>query len=242
MAMIKCKECGKELSDKAKTCPHCGVELNKKKRIIKTSVIVVGIVLVTLGIVKVFLINGGIGNTIKKYETKQEQKKEEQEQNKIKQNLLGKWKLVKNESRSYYSYEPNNEYFNNPFYENTYTSKIIESVVGDIGITGIITEDMIKYSEELYYKTNIAKENLPDELDIKSNSFNNSENDIYIQMNASDFTWDSLSNDNDSIILVWHTNNSKENLTLKIKNNTLEFEATGDKGLVTSLIRYEKEK
>ena len=24
MALIKCSECGKEMSDKATTCPHCG--------------------------------------------------------------------------------------------------------------------------------------------------------------------------------------------------------------------------
>lgn len=24
MAMTKCKECGKDISDTAKTCPHCG--------------------------------------------------------------------------------------------------------------------------------------------------------------------------------------------------------------------------
>ncbi len=24
MALIKCKECGKEISDQAKTCPNCG--------------------------------------------------------------------------------------------------------------------------------------------------------------------------------------------------------------------------
>ena len=24
MALVKCKECGKEISDKAKTCPNCG--------------------------------------------------------------------------------------------------------------------------------------------------------------------------------------------------------------------------
>ena len=28
MAMIKCSECGKQMSDKAKTCPHCGCENN----------------------------------------------------------------------------------------------------------------------------------------------------------------------------------------------------------------------
>lgn len=39
MAIIKCKECGKEVSTKAKTCPNCGIEVagkikRKRKRII----------------------------------------------------------------------------------------------------------------------------------------------------------------------------------------------------------------
>lgn len=28
MALIKCKECGKEMSDHAKQCPHCGCDNN----------------------------------------------------------------------------------------------------------------------------------------------------------------------------------------------------------------------
>lgn len=28
MALIKCSECGKEISDKAKKCPHCGFKIN----------------------------------------------------------------------------------------------------------------------------------------------------------------------------------------------------------------------
>lgn len=32
MALIKCSECGKEISDKAKECVHCGIKLNKKKK------------------------------------------------------------------------------------------------------------------------------------------------------------------------------------------------------------------
>lgn len=28
MALIKCHECGKEISDLAKTCPHCGAPTN----------------------------------------------------------------------------------------------------------------------------------------------------------------------------------------------------------------------
>ena len=31
MAMIKCEECGKEISDKAAACPHCGCVVEKKK-------------------------------------------------------------------------------------------------------------------------------------------------------------------------------------------------------------------
>jgi len=29
MAIIKCPECGKEISDKAEKCPHCGVKIKK---------------------------------------------------------------------------------------------------------------------------------------------------------------------------------------------------------------------
>ena len=31
MALIKCSECGKEVSSSAKTCPHCGIKINFKK-------------------------------------------------------------------------------------------------------------------------------------------------------------------------------------------------------------------
>ena len=33
MAIIACPECGKEISDKAKSCPHCGYVLEKEKQI-----------------------------------------------------------------------------------------------------------------------------------------------------------------------------------------------------------------
>ena len=29
MALIKCPECGKDVSDKAVRCPHCGMPLNE---------------------------------------------------------------------------------------------------------------------------------------------------------------------------------------------------------------------
>lgn len=31
MALIKCGECGKEISDEALVCPHCGIPTMKKK-------------------------------------------------------------------------------------------------------------------------------------------------------------------------------------------------------------------
>ena len=32
MAMMKCKECGKDVSSKADKCPHCGIPIQKKSR------------------------------------------------------------------------------------------------------------------------------------------------------------------------------------------------------------------
>lgn len=32
MSLIKCKECGKEISDKAKTCVHCGASIHEEKK------------------------------------------------------------------------------------------------------------------------------------------------------------------------------------------------------------------
>lgn len=46
MALVKCKECGKEISDSAKSCPECGFIYKKEKTM--TSKKVVGIVLAVL--------------------------------------------------------------------------------------------------------------------------------------------------------------------------------------------------
>lgn len=35
MALIKCSECGKEISDKAVSCPHCGAPVGTSKASIK---------------------------------------------------------------------------------------------------------------------------------------------------------------------------------------------------------------
>lgn len=36
MALIKCEECGKKISNKAKVCPHCGVEIDEETLAIRT--------------------------------------------------------------------------------------------------------------------------------------------------------------------------------------------------------------
>ena len=35
MAMIKCEECGKEMSDKAMNCPHCGAATAIAKKAVR---------------------------------------------------------------------------------------------------------------------------------------------------------------------------------------------------------------
>ena len=47
MALIKCSECGKEISDKAKKCPHCGIKCKNEKdvKVFPTSVMFILIVI-----------------------------------------------------------------------------------------------------------------------------------------------------------------------------------------------------
>lgn len=46
MALIKCPECGKEISDTTKTCPHCGMRIKKEKNKKKIITLVVIIILI----------------------------------------------------------------------------------------------------------------------------------------------------------------------------------------------------
>jgi uncharacterized membrane protein YvbJ len=49
MAMISCKECGAEISDKAVACPKCGAEMAKgKARSTLSTIVIVGVILVAL--------------------------------------------------------------------------------------------------------------------------------------------------------------------------------------------------
>ncbi len=54
MALIKCSECGKEVSDKSKTCIHCGNKIKKNKKKINENLLIILIVagiLLALGII-----------------------------------------------------------------------------------------------------------------------------------------------------------------------------------------------
>lgn len=60
MAMIQCPECGKEVSDKASSCPNCGIGIkkNKKKNIGIISGVVIAFILLVTGLlfVNIFFI------------------------------------------------------------------------------------------------------------------------------------------------------------------------------------------
>lgn len=49
MALIKCPECGKEISDKAKKCPNCACSLKKNKKVI--IIVLSTIMLLTIGLI-----------------------------------------------------------------------------------------------------------------------------------------------------------------------------------------------
>ena len=60
MALIKCKECGKEISDKAKSCPNCGNPINddtytKEVKANKKVAIFIIIILIILCVIGLFI-------------------------------------------------------------------------------------------------------------------------------------------------------------------------------------------
>lgn len=61
MAMIKCPECGHEISDKADKCPNCGNPIKKSK-----SVAVLGIVIIC-AIIIAFVLISSLGDLSKAF-------------------------------------------------------------------------------------------------------------------------------------------------------------------------------
>ena len=50
MALVQCRECGKEVSDQAQTCPYCGIKTPSKKRRQIKWVITIILILVAIGL------------------------------------------------------------------------------------------------------------------------------------------------------------------------------------------------
>ena len=46
MALIKCPECGKEISDKAKKCPNCGYSNKKSGNVYKVGIITIVVIVI----------------------------------------------------------------------------------------------------------------------------------------------------------------------------------------------------
>ena len=76
MALINCSECGKEVSDKASTCPNCGAPIAGKQeisfdpkshaRVTRTGAKWEGIgtILLVLGIVLAIAVNASLGGSM----------------------------------------------------------------------------------------------------------------------------------------------------------------------------------
>jgi hypothetical protein len=62
MALLKCKECGNEVSDQAKACPKCGAKVKKRWGVIKT-VLVSVLGLWVIGVVVAGASRGGSGTS-----------------------------------------------------------------------------------------------------------------------------------------------------------------------------------
>lgn len=64
MALINCPECGKEISDSTKICPHCGYKLKNKSDSKKwiIPVIIISIVVIIALIVTAVALTGKKGN------------------------------------------------------------------------------------------------------------------------------------------------------------------------------------
>lgn len=55
MKQIKCQECGKQLSKKARICPHCGTSTKYKTRIATPIILAIAIIIISVALVLVYL-------------------------------------------------------------------------------------------------------------------------------------------------------------------------------------------
>lgn len=80
MALVKCKECGKKISDGANKCPNCGYKEKKRIKIDKNIIKKIGKKKLIIGLILIILIVSGIIGVVTIHNKKVEaQKKAEQE-------------------------------------------------------------------------------------------------------------------------------------------------------------------
>lgn len=65
MSLIKCKECGKEISDSAKSCPECGFVYKKEHSTIKTIIICICTIVVIFLVLLIIVLFPEISDSIK---------------------------------------------------------------------------------------------------------------------------------------------------------------------------------
>lgn len=114
MALIKCNECGKEISDKVKECIHCGNKVNVKKDSIKKqikktnkkSIFIIGGILLVLILVRItiFLF---INHNSKSYVGKWEQNITWKRGGKVSRESYASFELLKNGTFNYVGYSKN---------------------------------------------------------------------------------------------------------------------------------------
>lgn len=83
MALIKCKECGKEISDSVNSCPHCGYVYKKTKEMTTMKVVRIILVVAFIGIALFFGFTYLVFDYIPKVKVKNEMAK-----------YYGEWKLI----------------------------------------------------------------------------------------------------------------------------------------------------
>ena len=70
MALIKCPECGRDISDTCENCIHCGCPISKEKKINKKIAVGVGglAIVAAIAVIVVFIISKGLPHTIRNTE------------------------------------------------------------------------------------------------------------------------------------------------------------------------------
>ncbi len=85
MALVKCKECGHEISTKAKACPNCGAVRKRSifRRLIRYSLIGFVSLIVIGGVVEAIKVSNMTTEEKAAYDAEQEQRKADQEADRI---------------------------------------------------------------------------------------------------------------------------------------------------------------